>query len=148
LEKEKLRAKKGSIDRLSINRMEYKWRAFCCQGPAEPRLTAGNGQEFKCEMARAALRGEGNLSFIVVICNYICGPDNGGTTPGKKITFTRPSILFRPHKNPPDFPEKSLRAYGGGAGYRPRVRSAYSVSVYRHSRCDRHWFNIVMPQCK
>jgi len=41
--------------------------------------------------------------------------------PGKSALFTPSSILFRPRQNPatraPDF--------GGGAGYRPRVRMAY-----------------------
>ncbi|MEL6336217.1 MAG: 6-pyruvoyl-tetrahydropterin synthase-related protein [Pseudomonadota bacterium] len=45
----------------------------------------------------------------------------------KANTFRRPSILFRPH-NP-----ANIRDVGGAAGYRPRVRSAYSVRVYRHS---------------
>jgi len=37
--------------------------------------------------------------------------------------------------------------FGGGAGYRPRVRSAYCVSVYRHSRLpDR--LNIVIARGK
>ena len=49
----------------------------------------------------------------------------------KAITFTRSSILFRPHVPP-------TKEFGGAAGYRPRVRSAYSVRVYAHSRgCPR-----------
>ena len=40
----------------------------------------------------------------------------------KANTFTRSSILFRPHEH-----------FGGAAGYRPRVRSGYSVRVYHYS---------------
>jgi hypothetical protein len=44
-----------------------------------------------------------------------------------------PSNLFRPRRSPP-----LLKAgFGGGAGYRPRVRRAYFDAVYRHSRTER-----------
>ena len=50
----------------------------------------------------------------------------------KAFTFRRSSILFRPRPPP-------MRVSGGAAGYRPRVRSAYYVRVYRHSPgCPRH----------
>jgi len=44
----------------------------------------------------------------------------------KANPFTRPSILFRPH-------DPQMKDFGGAAGYRPRVRSAYYGRVYRHS---------------
>ena len=45
----------------------------------------------------------------------------------KANPFRRPSILFRPHDPPNE------RIFGGVAGYRPRVRSAYYERVYVHS---------------
>ncbi len=44
----------------------------------------------------------------------------------KANSFRRSSILFRPHVPP-------TRDFGGAAGYRPRVRSAYYLRVYVHS---------------
>jgi hypothetical protein len=43
--------------------------------------------------------------------------------PGKRHTFSRASILFRPHEA-----GLTCRLNGGGAGYRPRVRIGYYVS--------------------
>jgi membrane protease YdiL (CAAX protease family) len=47
-----------------------------------------------------------------------------------------PSNLFRPRRNPPSW--AGTTDFGGGAGYRPRVRRAYFDAVYRHSRARRH----------
>ena len=44
----------------------------------------------------------------------------------KANPFRRSSILFRPH-------DPQMTGYGGAAGYRPRVRSAYYERVYVHS---------------
>jgi hypothetical protein len=57
-------------------------------------------------------------------------PDNGGTMPGKRTTFTPSSILFRPRRSPAAlrlqvFLLLAPQGWGGGAGYRPRVRKAY-----------------------
>ena len=79
---------------------------------------------------RTALRSESYFSFIVVICNYHNGPDNGGAMPSERChlyTFVDPNFA-------PTETHRFRCACGGGAGYRPRVRSAYYVSVYRHSR--------------
>ena len=43
--------------------------------------------------------------------------------PGKKLAFTRASILFRPHWIAGPHAEN-----GGGAGHRPRVRNGYYTS--------------------
>jgi len=43
----------------------------------------------------------------------------------KANIFRRPSILFRPQT-------PQMMDYGGVAGYRPRVRSAYYMRVYYH----------------
>jgi hypothetical protein len=45
----------------------------------------------------------------------------------KAFLFTRSSILFRP------LTPSNEREFGGAAGYRPRVRSAYYRRVYVHS---------------
>lgn len=50
--------------------------------------------------------------------------------PSKKSIFTPLSILFRPHQKPV---RQGRPVFGGGAGYRPRVRSAYYDRVYHHS---------------
>ena len=63
---------------------------------------------------------------MVVIGNYAIGPISVVPHRDKAIPFRRPSILFRPH-NPP------IKDFGGAAGYRPRVRSAYYERVYVHS---------------
>ena len=73
----------------------------------------------------SCLRSQSDRS-TVVIGNCTFRTDNGGTSPGQSHIFTRSSILFRPHA-----PQR--RVIGGAAGYRPRVRSAYSMRVYAHS---------------
>ena len=61
---------------------------------------------------RVVLRPEVRLLFAPINLSSA----NGGTHGRAKHPFLlRTSILFRPHK-----------IYGGDAGYRPRVRSAYS----------------------
>jgi hypothetical protein len=62
----------------------------------------------------------------IVVCNCTFRTDNGGTSPGQSNIFTRSSILFRPQG-------PQTKEYGGAAGYRPRVRSVYSMRVYAHS---------------
>ena len=62
----------------------------------------------------------------IVVCNCTFRTDNGGTSPGQSNIFTRSSILFRPQA-------LQTKEYGGAAGYRPRVRSVYSMRVYAHS---------------
>ena len=85
-----------------------------------------------------ALRGNSHRS-IVVICNYKVRPDDGGTMPGKRSSFTPPVEPISPPPKPaaaaPIAP--SVTGLGGGAGYRPRVRRAYFDAVYRHSRARR-----------
>ena len=47
--------------------------------------------------------------------------------PGKSRSFTPSSILFRPRRSPlSDAIDAWETGWGGGAGYRPRVRKAYS----------------------
>jgi len=49
----------------------------------------------------------------------------------KANIFRRLSILFRPHEKRSQVVEP-VSAYGGAAGYRPRVQSVYYMRVYRH----------------
>jgi hypothetical protein len=79
---------------------------------------------------RTALSGESDRS-TVVICNCTICTDNGGGSPKQSYIFTRSSILFRPHL------PSNEGGFGGVAGYRPRVRSAYSMRVYAHSSLAR-----------
>ncbi len=62
------------------------------------------------------------------------GPMTAEPCRAKDHPLHSPSNLFRPRRSPP-----LLKAgFGGGAGYRPRVRKAYFDAVYRHSRnCGR-----------
>ncbi len=85
-----------------------------------------------------ALRGNGHRS-IVVISNYKFRPDDGGTMPGKRPSFTLPVEPISPPPKPAAAPwiAPSATGLGGGAGYRPRVRRAYFDAVYRHSRARR-----------
>src|SRR4051812_14408647 len=53
-------------------------------------------------------------------------PDNGGTMPSESPSFTPSSILFRPRRNPRRGRDCRVSGFGGGAGYRPRVRWVYS----------------------
>jgi len=60
---------------------------------------------------------------IVVICNYKFGPITVGTMPNENTVFTPSSILFRPRqKQPAPLFGAAADVFGGGAGYRPRVR--------------------------
>ena len=63
------------------------------------------------------------MSFAIVQFSPITVADSRD----KANTFRRSSILFQPHLPPNE------RVFGGAAGYRPRVRSAYYARVYVHS---------------
>ena len=56
----------------------------------------------------------------------LCAPITVASSRAKANPFRRPSILFRPH-------DPQTKDFGGAAGYRPRVRSAYYERVYCHS---------------
>ena len=110
---------------------------FCCQVPPDPAL--------KCYLQGlnfgtiTALRGNSHRS-IVVISNYKFRPDDGGTMPGKRPSFTLPVEPISPPPEPATaapWIAPSVTGFGGGAGYRPRVRRAYFDAVYRHSRARR-----------
>jgi hypothetical protein len=76
------------------------------------------------ETALAYLGSEGHF---VIVGTCTIGPITADTIPSERTAFTRPSILFRPRRS------ALFERSGGGAGYRPRVRSAYYAAVYRHS---------------
>ncbi len=77
---------------------------------------------------QTALRSLSNRSKVVV-GNYCNGPMSAEPYREKNAPFTPSSILFRPRQKPP---RQGLEmGFGGGAGYRPRVRMVY---------CDGHLF--------
>src|ERR1019366_10108266 len=58
--------------------------------------------------------------------------------PGKRSSFTLPVEPISPPPKPASRIGECETGFGGGAGYRPRVRRAYFDAVYRHSRARRH----------
>ena len=97
---------------------------FCFQVPANPAYGRKTiGLKFSIFRTAYAARAIGALlsfatSFFVPITVV--------THRDKAYLFRRSSILFRPH-------DPQRRIFGGDAGYRPRVRSAYYKRVYVHS---------------
>ena len=57
--------------------------------------------------------------------------------PGKRSSFTLPVEPISPPPKPASRLGSCAAGFGGGAGYRPRVRRAYFDIVYRHSRTRR-----------
>jgi hypothetical protein len=91
---------------------------FLLPGALRTAPDAAKRQDLDRDLSRC-LRSEAGLS-IVVIGNYTIDPITADIIPSESTPFTPSSILFRPHlrgqmlgcPNP----------WGGGAGYRPRVR--------------------------
>src|SRR5271156_5071053 len=70
---------------------------FCCQVPPDPALKCYlQGLDFG---TITALRGKSDRS-IVVISNYKVRPDDGGTMPGKRSSFTLPVEPISPPPKP------------------------------------------------
>ena len=88
-----------------------------------PYAARRKGLSFGLVTAYAATATGARLSFAIVLVSPITVADSRD----KANPFRRSSILFRPH-------DPQTKDFGGAAGYRPRVRSAYSMRVYRHSR--------------
>jgi hypothetical protein len=59
--------------------------------------------------------------------------------PGKRSSFTLPVEPISPPPKPEPRLAGRTAGFGGGAGYRPRVRRAYFDAVYRHSRTRRRF---------
>jgi hypothetical protein len=57
--------------------------------------------------------------------------------PGERPSFTLPVEPISPPPKPARRDRPRAAGFGGGAGYRPRVRVAYFDAVYRHSRTKR-----------
>ncbi len=70
------------------------------------------------------------MSFAIVLVSPVTVADSRD----KANSFRRSSILFRPPE-PENIPKRRTPqwCFGGAAGYRPRVRSAYYERVYVHS---------------
>ena len=94
--------------------------ARCLRTP--PYAARRKGLDFG---VRNCLRSDCYRSTIV-ICNCTVRADTVAPRRDKANPFRRSSILFRPH-------DPQMKDFGGAAGYRPRVRSAYYERVYVHS---------------
>ena len=97
--------------------------ARCLRTP--PYAARRKGLDFG---VRNCLRSDCYRSTIV-ICNCTVRADTVAPRRDKANPFRRSSILFRPH-------DPQMKDFGGAAGYRPRVRSAYYERVYVHSSCE------------
>ena len=86
-----------------------------------PRLAKAEGLKIGHP---TALSGEASRR-IVVVGNYCYGPITVVPCRAKPLPLLHASILVRPRKGRP-FAD-SADASGGGAGYCPRVRYAYSA---------------------
>ncbi len=96
--------------------------ARCLRTPPEGLIPQDFGFGLYCRLG-----SEGHRRSMVVVGNYALWTDNGGTSPGQSkhlYTFVDPISA-------PSVPQQGM--FGGAAGYRPRVRTAYSVRVYAHS---------------
>ena len=103
---------------------------FCCQVRPRPRRRVRT-RRTSFETARPLTRR--GVPPHSCRSQLSCRPGNGGTMPGEKprLYHARRS-WFAPADSRADAAGKR---FGGGAGYCPRVRYAYSTSVvYRHSR--------------
>ena len=102
--------------------------ARCLRTP--PYAARRKGLSFGLATAYAATATGARLSFAIVLFSPVTVADSRD----KANPFRRSSILFRPPE-----PEHILKrrtpqwCFGGAAGYRPRVRSAYYERVYVHS---------------
>ena len=85
--------------------------ASVARRPSEPRLPIRQRGPFHCRW------------------HLYRQPDNGGYHTGRKQRL----YAFVDPVSPPQLSRLAC-AGGGGAGYRPRVRSVYCTRVYRHSR--------------
>ena len=102
-------ARKDATMAIAVNWPGRKVGGFCCPVPPEPRLRPLFRQ-------RAA-------SVTVLSLALVNGPITAEPCRAKTVSLPRASILFRPHRFRPDRAERN----GGGAGYCPRVRNAYST---------------------
>src|SRR5579875_551313 len=92
-------------------------RGFCCPVPLGPRVALG----FHLARGQAASASVAKLSFADNL-----RPDNGGIMPGDgPCLYQARRSCFAPVKPPGAGPEAA--GNGGGAGYCPRVRNAYSA---------------------
>ena len=89
---------------------------FCCPAPPGPRLPNHLGSE----------------GHFIIVGTYTSSPITAEQYRAKDQPLHVRRSCFAPIDGLAD-----ARAYGGGAGYRPRVRAAYYAVVYRHSRTSR-----------
>jgi len=96
---------------------------FCCPVPSETAPDLAKGRDLTLRLShRVTQRDEPPHSCHLQL--YVW-PDNGGTMPSEStVLYT----LVDPISPPSDAAGTLYRlaaAYGGGAGYRPRVRMVY-----------------------
>ena len=112
---------------------------FCCQAPSEPRLALLRHQGFRSKfdaLHYAARRtSSAKLSFAVSL-----RPGTVGQAERKQRLYTSVDA-DRPRIRPAITRER----FGGAAGNRTRVQSAYFARVYLHSRVAPTGWNIGAP---
>ena len=101
----------------------YLSEGFCCQVPPNPAQTAG--LRLKVPIFRTAYAAKA-IGALLSFATSLIGSITATPHRAKANIFRRPSILFRPLS-------PQMMDFGGVAGYRPRVRSAYYMRVYYHS---------------
>jgi hypothetical protein len=69
---------------------------------------------------------------LIIVGTYTSSPITAEPYRAKGLSLHVRRSCFAPTDARPR--DLELRARGGGAGYRPRVRAAYYTAVYRHSR--------------
>ena len=96
-------------------------------GPRQVLLRPG----LRVSITQAASSSNCDRSTIVV-CNCTFYADNGGSPPSEsEHLYTSVDTVSAPCG-------RLVSVFGGAAGYRPRVRSVYSMCVYRHSSKEEH----------
>ncbi|WIM11723.1 MAG: hypothetical protein OJF58_002682 [Enhydrobacter sp.] len=97
------------VNAAGMRRVGAKWEGFCCPVPSRNRAYV------RC------LGGSSECNVVIVgTCEW---PVAAEPYRAKTAPLPRSSILFRPRRTP--LAERGRN--GGGAGYRPRVRYAYST---------------------
>ena len=92
-------------------------------GTSGPRL--GRRPKSQVPIFRTAYAAKA-IGALLSFATSLIGSITATPHRAKANIFRRPSILFRPLS-------PQMMDFGGVAGYRPRVRSAYYMRVYYHS---------------
>lgn len=104
-----------------------KWRLLL-PGASEPRLTRLNARALVWEPAPLTRRQQPEHCCRWQLCFW---PDNGGTMPSKRTTFTPSSILFRPRRSPAAWWLQVPAARAAGLWWRRRVPPPGPKGLFR-----------------